>query len=153
MFPKVHLLHGNLTTDEVVGLYRHPKIKCLVSLTRGEGFGLPLLEAAACGLPVIATNWSAHLDFLNLGKFIPIKYSLVEIPDQRVDNRIFLKGFKWANPSENDFKVKIKKFYKKHLIPEKWATDLSVSVSEKFNSNSIMALYNEMIKEVTMRKS
>ena len=108
-FPKIHLIHGNLTTDEVISLYRHPKVKCLVSLTRGEGFGLPLLEAAACGLPVIATNWSAHLDFLNLGKFIPIRYNLKEICETRVDNRIFLQGFKWADPIESDFKIKIKK--------------------------------------------
>jgi len=47
---------------------RFPQVKALVALTRGEGYGLPILEAAASGLPVIATGWSGHMDFLKLGK-------------------------------------------------------------------------------------
>ena len=148
-FPRIHLIHGNLSTDEVISLYRRDDVKCLVSLTRGEGFGLPLLEAAACGLPVMATNWSAHLDFLGLGRFIPVHYRLTEITDKRVDNRIFFKGFKWASPIEGDFKKKIKKFRKSSEIPEQWAKDLSVSVSEKFSSKFIMSLYDNMISEVS----
>jgi glycosyltransferase involved in cell wall biosynthesis len=147
-FPRVHLIHGNLTTDEVVGLYRNPSVKCLINLTRGEGFGLPILEAAACEIPVIVTNWSAHLDFLNLGKFIPIHYRLIDIPDKKIDNRIFLKGFRWADPIEGDFKKKIKKFYSKHQIPESWASDLSKSIIEKFSSKNIMKSYDEMLKDV-----
>jgi len=146
--PRVHLIHGNLTSDEVISLYRRDDVKCLISLTRGEGFGLPLLEAAACGLPVIATNWSAHLDFLNLGKFIPIHYRLVDITDQRVDNRIFFKGFKWADPLETDFKKKIKKFRNSSEIPKQWASKLSDQVRKKFSSKEIIGLYNKMISEV-----
>jgi len=147
-FPKIHLIHGNLTSDEIISLYRKPSVKCLITLTRGEGFGLPILEAAASGLPIIATNWSAHLDFLNLGKFIPVHYRLIDIPDRRVDNRIFLKGFRWADPIEVDFKKKIKKFRNKHVIPEKWARDLSVDIRKKFGSKNIMRLYDEMIKDI-----
>jgi len=147
-FPKIHLIHGNFTTEEVISLYNHEDIKCLISLTRGEGFGLPLLEAAACGLPVIATNWSAHLDFLNLGKFIPIHYRLIDITSQRIDNRIFLKDFKWADPLEGDFKKKVKKFRNSHKIPEKWARDLSTRARDQFNSKTLMNLYDKMIKEV-----
>ena len=74
--PSFYLLHGDMTNKEVVGLYRHPKIKALISLTHGEGFGLPILEAAANGLPVIVTNWSAHTEFLSKGKFVKIDYNL-----------------------------------------------------------------------------
>ena len=62
---KVYLLHGRLTAEEKNALYNHEKIKCLVSLAHGEGFGLPLFEAAYNGLPIIAPNWSGHVDFLN----------------------------------------------------------------------------------------
>ena len=127
-YPKVHVIHGNLTSEEVVSLYRHPKIKALISLTRGEGFGLPLLEAAASSLPVIATNWSAHLDFLGLGKFIPVHYDMVEIPSSRIDKRIFLEGMKWANPVESDFKKKIEKIRHKYSMPKQWALELSSKV-------------------------
>jgi glycosyltransferase involved in cell wall biosynthesis len=61
---KVYLLHGNMTEEEMAGLYRHPKIKAIISTTHGEGFGLPLFEAACAALPVIAPKWSGHVDFL-----------------------------------------------------------------------------------------
>jgi len=60
----IYLLHGDLTQEEVNGLYNHPKVKAHVSFTKGEGFGRPLLEASLSGKPVIASNWSGHIDFL-----------------------------------------------------------------------------------------
>ena len=63
-YPKVYILHGDLSIDELYSLYSHNKVNCYLTLTKGEGYGLPLLESARCGLPIIATNWSGHLDFL-----------------------------------------------------------------------------------------
>lgn len=66
---KVYLIHGDLSDEEMTGLYSHPKIKCLVSLSHGEGWGLPLFEASYTGLPIVTTNWSGQSDFLN----VPVK--------------------------------------------------------------------------------
>tara|TARA_R110000765_G_scaffold357408_2_gene447478 strand:+ start:315 stop:1577 length:1263 start_codon:yes stop_codon:yes gene_type:complete len=63
---KVYLLHGDMSDEEMIGLYSHPKIKCLISLSHGEGWGLPLYEAVYTGLPVVTTNWSGQSDFLNM---------------------------------------------------------------------------------------
>lgn len=63
--PNVYLIHGDLTDEEVNGLYNHPKVKAHVSFTKGEGFGRPLLEASVSGKPVIVSNWSGHLDFIH----------------------------------------------------------------------------------------
>ena len=54
---KVYLLHGDMDDDEIHSLYIHPQIKSLLTLTHGEGFGLPIFEAAYSGLPVIAPGW------------------------------------------------------------------------------------------------
>ena len=96
-FPKVYFLHGYLNEKEVSSLYKHPKVKGLISLTHGEGFGLPLLEAAACGLPVCATNWSAHTEFLNLGEWTKIAGRLEPIPERKADSNIWMSGSCWAN--------------------------------------------------------
>ena len=147
-YPKVHLLHGSLTEDEMACLYRHPQVRAFVSVTRGEGFGLPLLEAAASGLPVVATNWSAHLDFLNKGKFIPVNYTLKEISDSRVDNNVFMKGTKWAYVDESDFKKKIRKLRKSPALPEQWAKSLREEVKKFFSQEAIEKEYETTFEKI-----
>ena len=100
-FPKIYFLHGYLKDVEVASLYKHQKIKGFISLTHGEGFGLPLLEAAACGLPILATNWSAHTEFLNLGAWTKVPGRLENVPAKKIDNLIFVQGSKWAYPDMN----------------------------------------------------
>jgi len=147
-YPKMTLLHGDMSDEEVSSLYKHKQIKALVTLTRGEGFGLPVLEAAASGLPVIATNWSGHLDFLNKGKFVAIQYQLGDIHSTRVDNHIFVKGARWANPSEDDFKRKIMKFYDSSATPKEWAKDLQKTVKTQFSFKNICSYYDEALKDI-----
>jgi len=143
--PKIHFLHGTFSQEEVASLYRHPQIKALLSLTRGEGFGLPLLEASASGLPVIATNWSGHLDFLRKGKFLDIKYRLADIHESRVDNHIFMPGAKWAEPVEEDVKKRLRKFRKAPDLPKQWASDLREKLLESHSQKNIEKIYDEKL--------
>lgn len=143
LYPKLHLVHGEMSDEEVASLYRHSQIKALVSLTRGEGFGLPILESAAAGLPIITTPWSGHVDYLSLGKFIGIDYSLTEIHPTRVDDKIFMKGSKWSQTSEEDFKRKIIKFRNSSSIPKEWALSLKDKILANYSIHSVKNLYNE----------
>jgi len=63
--PNVYLLHGEFTNKEMNQIYNHPKVKAMVCLTKGEGFGRPLLEFSLVNKPIITTNWSGHIDYLN----------------------------------------------------------------------------------------
>ena len=63
--PNIYFLHGEIEDEDMNHLYNHPKVKAMVSLTKGEGFGRPLLEFTRSKKPVIASNWSGHIDFLN----------------------------------------------------------------------------------------
>ena len=63
--PNVYLLHGEFTDEEINELYNNSKVKAMISLTKGEGFGRPLLEFTLTKKPLITTAWSGHIDFLN----------------------------------------------------------------------------------------
>lgn len=106
--PQLTLIHGDMTDSEVADLYLDERITLLAAPTRGEGFGLPILEAAASGLPVVATGWSGHTDFMaskhTKGQ---LDYRLVDVHPSRVDGKIFVKGARWAEPSEADFKRRV----------------------------------------------
>jgi len=114
--PDIYLLHGNLSDSEMNALYNHPKIKAMVSLTKGEGFGRPLLEFSTTGKPIICSNWSGPQDFLHpeYSTLLPGKIHNVH-PSSAVDKMI-LTTAKWFHPDEKILKTKLKKtfkFYKK----------------------------------------
>jgi len=98
--PNVYLLHGSLSTEEMNRLYNHPKVKAFVSLSHGEGFGRPLLEATMVGLPVIASNWSGHLDFLDTEKNILIGGDLKQVPKSQHWKDIIIPESQWFNVNE-----------------------------------------------------
>ena len=99
--PNVYLLHGNLTDEEMNYLYNHPKIKAMVSLTHGEGFGRPLLEATMTGLPIVASSWSGHIDFLHTDKSMLIGGELKKVPKSQHWKDIIIPESKWFNVDES----------------------------------------------------
>lgn len=147
-FPRFYLLHGEMTDDEVAALYRHPSTKALVAPTRGEGFGLPILEAAASGLPIVATGWSGHLDFMGHGRFMSLRYDLRDVHPSRIDGKIFVKGARWAEPNEEDFKRQVAKFRSSPSIPQGWAKELQPKIREKYSFDAVCRAYDEALKGI-----
>jgi len=114
--PNVYLLHGDLTDEEMNSLYNHPKIKAMVSFTKGEGFGRPLLEFTATGKPVITSGWSGHVDFLK-DYSILLPGDLTDIHESAAD-KFLLKGSKWFTVNYQYASAVLKEIsenYKKHL--------------------------------------
>ena len=72
---------GEWTTEQLFGLYNY--CDAFVFPSRAEGWGLPLLEAAATGLPVISTDCTGHHDILEHlgGSYLPIAHRSVAIDD------------------------------------------------------------------------
>jgi glycosyltransferase involved in cell wall biosynthesis len=91
--PPIYLLHGELSDEEMNAMYHHPKVKAMISFTHGEGFGRPLLEFSLTGKPVVASNWSGHLDFLKSGAVL-LDGELKDIHESAQDQFI-LAGTKW----------------------------------------------------------
>jgi glycosyltransferase involved in cell wall biosynthesis len=143
--PTVYLLFGELSNSEMNELYNHPKIKAMVSLTKGEGFGRPLLEFTMTGKPVIASNWSGHKDFLPMDKAIMIGGKLTEVDDSAIDNFI-IKGSKWFTANYNEFAEVLKlvqKDYDKFLLKSEILREDNLN---KFTLNKMKDRFQEIIK-------
>ena len=93
--PSIYLLHGELTDDEINELYNHPKVKAHVSFAKGEGYGRPLLEASISGKPVIAPNYSGHLDFLDDEMSILLPGKLTQIHSSAVVQDMLVPESSW----------------------------------------------------------
>lgn len=147
-FPKVNILHGNMTESDIASVYLHRKIHCLLAPTRGEGYGLPIIEAAASGMPVVATGWSGHTDFLKDDYYVKLDYTLKNISHDRIDNRIFMKDTRWANVSEEDFKLKIKNVVDNYSMHLENAKSLQKIIKKSFSKSSVIKIYNEFFKNI-----
>ena len=143
--PNVYLLHGSFSVEEMNNLYNHPKISCMVSCTHGEGFGRPLLESSMVGLPVIASNWSGHLDFLDSENSVLLGGKLVEVPKSQVWKDIVIEQSQWFETDDNQlYKMLNYAFENKNEIKSK-AKSLMFKNREKFTLNNMTKVLDEII--------
>ena len=92
--PNVYLLHGEFSDSEMNELYNHSKVKAMINLTKGEGFGRPLLEFSLVKKPIITTNWSGHTDFLNSNFVTMLPGTLTNVHPSAA-NQWLLKESQW----------------------------------------------------------
>ena len=92
--PNVYLLHGEFTDEEMNHLYNHPKVKTMINLTKGEGFGRPLLEFSLVKKPIITSNWSGHVDFLS-EEFCSLLSGTLTPIHPSTQNQFLFKESKW----------------------------------------------------------
>jgi glycosyltransferase involved in cell wall biosynthesis len=156
---KVYLLHGDMSDQEMHSLYRDKNIHCLVSLTHGEGFGLPLFEAAYSGLPVLATDWSGHLDYLYMpivdkkGKeklrphFARVDYSLQPVQPNVVWEGVIQQDSMWAFAQQGSYKMKLREVYKDHGRFKSQAKKLQKWILKNFKEDEQYEKFNNVIKD------
>ena len=158
---KVYLVHGEMSDAEIHSLYVHPKIKCLISATHGEGFGLPLFEAAYSALPVVAPGWSGQCDFLytpyqgkDLKKkkskkmqpyFSEVDFTMGPVPQAAVWDGVLQADSMWCYPQEGSFKMKLRNVRKDHKKWKKKALTLQKWILENFKEESMYEKFVDLI--------
>ena len=120
--PNVYLLHGEISDSEMNDLYNHPKVKSMISFTKGEGFGRPLLEFSFVKKPIIASGWSGQTDFLDSNLTYLVGGELKKIHKSAVQKNVLLEESSWFSPNEQEASKALKtvfKHYKDILINAK----------------------------------
>jgi hypothetical protein len=111
--PNIYLLHGEFTDSEMNEIYNHPKVKVMVSLTKVEGYGRPLLEFTQSKKPIIATKWSGHLDFLNPEFTTLIDGALTNVHPSAANNML-LKEAQWFTPDHGQVGYQLKNVFENY---------------------------------------
>ena len=122
ILPNIYFLHGDLEDEEMNQLYNHPKVKAHVTFTHGEGFGRPLLEASLSEKPIIAPNWSGHLDFLNRKHSVLLQGTLTKVHKSSLPKEILMEGAVWHTVNYQQAARYINdvfRNYKKYSFPAK----------------------------------
>lgn len=139
--PNIYLIHGDLEEKQMSALYHHSKIKAMVSLTRGEGWGRPLLEFSLTKKPIITSGWSGHLDFLKPEYTNLIPGKLIQIDPSCVIKNILIKESKWFEPDYVKASQMLKdvyKHYKKYIDKSKQQAKYSKDNFAYSNLNIIL---------------
>jgi len=149
---KLYLIHGDMTEAEMHSLYKTPKIKAMISFPHGEGFGLPLFEAAYSGLPIVCTGWSGQLDFLvdEEGKefFYNVSFDINQVPEEVVWENVLIKESMWAYPRETSAKEQMRKCYNDILSGEKMpATEYAEALKKRFSKEKMYEKFVNLVYE------
>jgi hypothetical protein len=138
--PSVYLLHGELDDKDINNLYNHPKVKAMFNLTKGEGFGRPLLEFTLSKKPIIVSAWSGHIDFLDREFCCLIGGELKNVhPSAQVQNMILAESM-WFSPDINEASAYLKNVYEKYSKYEEFAKRQSHISKTKFSFDEMKNL-------------
>ena len=148
--PSIYLLFGELTDNEMSGLYNHPKVKTMVSFTKGEGFGRPLLEFSMTGKPIVVSNWSGHKDFLPEHMSTFLIGQLNNVHDSAIDNFI-IKDSKWFTVDYDNASVVLKKVKTDYQSYLDESNKIKINNVEKFSLSKMTERFKEILNPIINR--
>jgi hypothetical protein len=148
--PNVYLLIGDFSDEEMNELYNHSKVKAMVNLTKGEGFGRPLLEFSLVKKPIITTNWSGHTDFLEKEFNVMLDGQLTQVHPSSA-NEFLLKDSYWFSADQGQIGYYLKDVFENYKNYLEGAKRQTYRSKQKFSwvemKNEVDNLFNKYIPE------
>jgi len=128
-------------------LYNHPKVKAMVSFTKGEGFGRPLLEFSIIGKPIIASGWSGHMDFLSPDFSGLVGGKLNKVHPSTVVQNIILPDAQWFKPDDNQAGHALNDVFENYKDYAEKAKRLAYKNKQNFSLDKMTEKLDELIKQ------
>jgi hypothetical protein len=138
--PNIYLLHGELDDQDINNLYNHGKVKAMVSLTKGEGFGRPLLEFTLSKKPLITTSWSGHTDFLFMEYVSMVGGQVTQIHPSAVVENMLIPESGWFSPDLKQVEFYLKDVYEKYPKYQERAKQQAHQSKTKFSFDEMKKL-------------
>lgn len=132
-----------LTRSELYSLISN--VDCLVSLHRAEGFGLPIAEAMSFGKPVIATGWSANMDFMTSENSFPVSYDMTTLDSYAPP---YSRGTVWANPKIDEAAAIMRKLVDNPELCRDVGDKARVDINSRFSAAVTGQKIVERLKEI-----
>ena len=152
LFPKkkckVNMIHGLLTREEISYLYRSEKFTHFLSTSYGEGFGIPMFNAAASGLVVVAPSWSGPADYLKDDSFVSVPYKIDTVSDACVWDGIITKSANWAHIESVDFRKCLRESVDNYKQLKKKALISSRQLQKKYTFKKQGFMFAHAIEEI-----
>lgn len=143
--PNIYLFHGEITDQEMNELYNHSKVKAMVSLTRGEGYGRPLLEFTQSKKPLIVSGWSGHIDFCNPEFAVLLPGALTPIHPSAQVKDMLIDGSKWFSADLGHAGAVLRDCFEDFKKYEPNGKRLGYYCKENFNQNKIKEKLGEVL--------
>ena len=146
--PNIYLLHGELDDKDINNLYNHGKVKAMISLTKGEGFGRPLLEFTLAKKPIIATAYSGHIDFLYIENTCLVGGTLKPIHPSAVVDNLLIKESSWFSPDVKQAEFYLRDVYEKYSKYEEKAKKQAHQSKTKFSFEEMKTLLGTYLDKI-----
>jgi hypothetical protein len=144
--PNVYLLHGDFSDSDVNELYNHSKVKAMVSLTKGEGFGRPLLEFSLVKKPIIASGWSAHTEFLDSEFTVALKGETKPVGSSAVNDWV-IKESQWFNVDSGQVGYYLKDMFENYKKYIDGAKRQAYKSKNEFNWDKMSEIVNQTLTQ------
>ena len=118
---------------------------CYVSAGRGEGWDMPLMEAMACGLATIATDWGAHKEFVHPGISFPLAIRGTIAAKAKCP---YYEGFAWADPDEEHLAHLLRYVYENQAVAEGVGRAAADEVASRWTWNHAVGVVAGRIEEL-----
>jgi glycosyltransferase involved in cell wall biosynthesis len=145
--PSVYLIHGDMEETDMSNLYHHPKIKAMLSFTKGEGYGRPMAEFTLTGKPIIASGWSGQTDFLPVDSAVLLEGSLTQVHESAAD-QFCMKEAQWFTVQYSNAANKIYDVYNNYNTYIKKSEGLRTSTLENFTLDKMNEVFIKLMENI-----